>query len=509
MSCLAKSFSLSDGISAVAAGTPNLQMALQRLNMSPSFSNSFSRRCLQGKSRPITLQRRTNRRLRVYADVANATGSSVAGALSGSHLKPPGNDVLHAISCWIWLKLRPITQSDWFVWLPPEIHAKLHSSEVAAVLFVRELLVAAIVVSALKHMDSICRKLNWIWGTSVMRDEDVTDEEYCVSGFSSLVAPIQFVIVVMTFTRWSQVLLYHVCHMQNAFDNVLTDRTHIVAIVFALTWFLMGWKNRAMKQSAITNNLDKTRLCVIDRLGTVTLVSLGGFIVAETLGIPLKSISAFGGITGIAVGLASKEVVTNFFGGLVLWLSQPFAIGDGIKLKDFSSVVKDVGFFQTKLIGFDKMEITVPNHVFTNMVITNLSRATHRNMHASFELRIEDMFRVDAITKKITKLLGDHPAMVGRPVCYLKSIGNCSLFIEISGTAKSMSSGKFYAAQQEILVNAAKIIIDEGGCFGTNGYFPPVEVPKMLFREDTGNGNGNGNGGSMPLVEIQTMPTPI
>jgi MscS family membrane protein len=40
------------------------------------------------------------------------------------------------------------------------------------------------------------------------------------------------------------------------------------------------------------------------------------------------------GATGIAVGLAAKEVVSNFFGGAVLLVTRPFVIGDRIKARE-------------------------------------------------------------------------------------------------------------------------------------------------------------------------------
>ena len=37
--------------------------------------------------------------------------------------------------------------------------------------------------------------------------------------------------------------------------------------------------------------------------------------------------------TGLAVGLAAKEVVSNFFGGAVIFLTRPFVIGESIKVQ--------------------------------------------------------------------------------------------------------------------------------------------------------------------------------
>jgi small-conductance mechanosensitive channel len=72
--------------------------------------------------------------------------------------------------------------------------------------------------------------------------------------------------------------------------------------------------------------------------------------------------------TGIAMGLAAKEVVSNFFGGAVLLITQPFVIGDRIKAGSFAGQVQDIGYLQTKILGFDGVPILVPNQAFINQV---------------------------------------------------------------------------------------------------------------------------------------------
>ena len=44
----------------------------------------------------------------------------------------------------------------------------------------------------------------------------------------------------------------------------------------------------------------------------------------QSLGFSVSGVLAFGGIGGIAVGFAAKDLLANFFGGLIAWaLSKP------------------------------------------------------------------------------------------------------------------------------------------------------------------------------------------
>ena len=58
---------------------------------------------------------------------------------------------------------------------------------------------------------------------------------------------------------------------------------------------------------------------------------VAGILVLQSIGISLSGLLAFGGIGGIAVGFAAKDLLANFFGGLSIYLDRPFTTGDWIR----------------------------------------------------------------------------------------------------------------------------------------------------------------------------------
>ena len=48
----------------------------------------------------------------------------------------------------------------------------------------------------------------------------------------------------------------------------------------------------------------------------------------QTLGYSISGLLALGGVGGIAIGFAAKDLLANFFGGLMSYLDRPFKIGD-------------------------------------------------------------------------------------------------------------------------------------------------------------------------------------
>ncbi|XP_024517944.1 mechanosensitive ion channel protein 1, mitochondrial [Selaginella moellendorffii] len=117
---------------------------------------------------------------------------------------------------------------------------------------------------------------------------------------------------------------------------------------------------------ASKSRIDAPRVVAIDKVASLFLYFLAASSIAEVCGFALSSLLAVGGISGLAVGLAAKEIVSNVFGGAILFMTRPFVIGERIKAGSFSGEVQDIGFLQTKLLGFDKVPVLVPNQAFIN-----------------------------------------------------------------------------------------------------------------------------------------------
>ena len=78
----------------------------------------------------------------------------------------------------------------------------------------------------------------------------------------------------------------------------------------------------------------------------------------QTIGINIAGILAFGGVGGLAVGMAAKEMLSNFFGGLTIYLDQPFKVGDWINIPEnkLEGTVEFIGWRQTTIRTFKKFQ---------------------------------------------------------------------------------------------------------------------------------------------------------
>ena len=103
----------------------------------------------------------------------------------------------------------------------------------------------------------------------------------------------------------------------------------------------------------------------------------------QALGYSISGVLAFGGIGGIAVGFAAKDLLANFFGGLMIYLDRPFSVGDWIRSpdKNIEGTVEEIGWRLTRIRTFDKRPLYVPNSTFTQISVENPSRMLNRRIY--------------------------------------------------------------------------------------------------------------------------------
>lgn len=217
---------------------------------------------------------------------------------------------------------------------------------------------------------------------------------------------------------WSMGLLWAgqitAAQMDQDLAAVLDTVQHVLLIAL-LAWFLL----RLMLQVEVRlvdpkyreKPIDQTTVSAIGKLLRISVIITSGLVILQSLGYSVSGVLAFGGIGGLAVGFAAKDLLANFFGGLMIYLDRPFSVGEWVRSpeKDIEGTVEHIGWRLTRIRTFDKRPIYVPNAIFTNIVLQNPSRMTHRRIYEHFGLRYEDIGRMEPIVKAVRQMLKEHP----------------------------------------------------------------------------------------------------
>ncbi|MEA5594489.1 mechanosensitive ion channel family protein [Rivularia sp. UHCC 0363] len=168
---------------------------------------------------------------------------------------------------------------------------------------------------------------------------------------------------------------------------------------------------------------DNVLVPILERLLPALTYILGTFLFLEALGIDLTGIwVAFGGLTFV-LGFALRDILANFFSGLVLLIDTPFEFGDVIAMPNNSfAVIKNIGLRVTKLYLVDSdAEIYIPNASLGSKDIINLSRPTP---HVARTIQLDIKVNTDQIlvNKILRETVLGHPDTLGKPVEKLKYI---------------------------------------------------------------------------------------
>lgn len=185
--------------------------------------------------------------------------------------------------------------------------------------------------------------------------------------------------------------------------KVSLDRLGKMIIVIVVCTFLY---NLTLENSLLYKNMGKNNasntiafpfLSIIVRL---IIIIVGVSCIAKEFG--FSGFITGLGISGVAFALMAQDTFSNLFGGVIIVLDRPFAIGDWIKTEEVEGVVEEITFRSTKIRTFSKAIATVPNSKMANNNIFNYSQ--REVMKVSFKFIIKPDIEIENIGKAINKI---------------------------------------------------------------------------------------------------------
>lgn len=240
-------------------------------------------------------------------------------------------------------------------------------------------------------------------------------------------------------------------------------------IIFAITWAALRFI-RKLGTLTIENapkrhkNLDETMVHAFTLLLNIVVVVIGGMGIMQIFGLPISGLLAFGGIGGAGIAFASKDLLTNFFGGLVVYMDKPFKVGNWIRSpdKNIEGTVEHIGWRVTRIRTFDKRPLYVPNSFFLNISVENVSRMLNRRIKTMIGVRYEDASKIGKITEQMQQMLSDHPGIDKKQpfMVSLFEFGASSLDIQLDAYTKATKRIDYQIVRQDILMKVLAIIHD-------------------------------------------------
>lgn len=263
---------------------------------------------------------------------------------------------------------------------------------------------------------------------------------------------------------WLTLDYFHISQIPPGIINVATAL--FVSLIISRELFMLI--NR-LTHGQISKGSDPTSARVVARFLKATIVLFVILMFGEHFGIGLSGLLAFGGIGGIAIGMASKDILSNVFSGIMLYFDRPFKIGDWVSSPDrqVEGTVLEIGWRITKIMTFDHRPLYVPNAVFSSISVENPGRMTNRRIKTSIGLRYEDAGCLQAVVDDIrTMLLHNEKIDQNQTLLvYFTEFAGSSLNIMVYCFTHTTNWAEWLAAQQEVYLAIVDIVHKRGADF--------------------------------------------
>jgi len=140
-------------------------------------------------------------------------------------------------------------------------------------------------------------------------------------------------------------------------------------LVDIIEYYLERWTSKTKTK------LDDMLVPVIRKALRITIAIIAALWIADgILGAEIRAILLSAGVGGIAVALAAKDTIANFFGSVTIFADKPFQIDELVKVGEHYGPVEEVGFRSTKIRTLEGHLVTVPNSVIANTAVENVGR---------------------------------------------------------------------------------------------------------------------------------------
>lgn len=244
------------------------------------------------------------------------------------------------------------------------------------------------------------------------------------------------------------------------------------------------------------------RMALPDRvLDSLVCVGLVLFPWTYLLGFRPQAVLAVGGVGGLAVGLAAKNVLGNLISGVLIQFNRPFGVGDEIEAEGakVQGIVDRIGTLVTRVNSLDGVRVHVPNSRLQDGIVVNRTIKNFRLLRETMHVLARDMDALPSLVLRLQALLDAHAEVlqpnqlaklqrrcrgklkVFPPLCVFAGYGELGAKITIQASMRgSLSNTQFLKVKNALLLSVNECVQDSGFSIGFNCF---VQSPPCLGFE--------------------------
>ncbi|MDX1951114.1 MAG: mechanosensitive ion channel family protein [Verrucomicrobiota bacterium] len=257
-------------------------------------------------------------------------------------------------------------------------------------------------------------------------------------------------------------------------------------IAFLIIYYLGKVVRRLIQKITRRHEHHKNVGVLLGRLAQGATVAMA-LLVAAVIAIPSfqpGQLVQLLGIGSVAIGFAFRDILQNFLAGILLLLTQPFRLGDQIKVNDFEGTVEDIQTRATSIRTYDGRRIIIPNSdLFTDAVTVNTAFDKRR---VSYDVGIGYGDDPERAKQVIVEAIRGLPEVLKEPPPE-------ALVVELAASAVMIRVRWWICPpnRRELVDTRDKVLLAIKTAFGKAGIDLPYPTQQILFHDQTEETDGN------------------
>lgn len=193
----------------------------------------------------------------------------------------------------------------------------------------------------------------------------------------------------------------------------LVWKIFIAFLIFFIGRWLIKRVRKMIGKVTSKQKVDATLTGFMNNAIDVFLYIMLFIIIINVVGTKTFSIAALIGSAGLAVGLAVKDNLANFAGGVMLLFNKPFKVGDYIEAQSNAGTVRNIGILYTMMTTADNKTIYIPNGPLSTGTIVNIS--TQPTRRVEIVVSLEYGTDADLVKQFLLDVAKSHPKVLESP----------------------------------------------------------------------------------------------
>lgn len=252
--------------------------------------------------------------------------------------------------------------------------------------------------------------------------------------------------------------------------SILIGAAQLVTVssVVMAAYRLVGIVEDVVEAIDSDDELDGSQRTVVSALESVLrflILFIGGVFVADAFGLDLTSLLAGLGISGLALALAAKDTISNFFGAITVLLDRPFKVGDWIIVDGSEGEVVEINLRTTILRTSSDTILTVPNANLVSAPVENWGKRRWRRWQTALHLDLgSDPQAVETFCDKVVEAIRTNPKTLREEAswCTVDGISAQSIDVGVNLYWDITSSVEERKAREDLVLSIVRIAKDLG-----------------------------------------------